>query len=136
MTEFEEYQQTGIRNPCNDVVLPKVEKKEIMILKPEHMKDYLAEADRRGVLPIFFLELCSGLRKGELVALLWSDLDVERRTISVSKQAVRVKGAASRSRRPRRRPRSAWNPFRRRRSNCSSRSMKSTPTTRICSPRR
>lgn len=44
------------------------------------------------MLPIFFLELCSGLRKGELVALLWSDLDVERRTISVSKQAVRVKG--------------------------------------------
>lgn len=85
-------EQLIIRNPCNDVVLPKVEKKEIMILKPEHMKDYLAEADRRGVLPIFFLELCSGLRKGELVALLWSDLDVERRTISVSKQAVRVKG--------------------------------------------
>ena len=85
-------EQLVIRNPCNDVVLPKVEKKEIMILKPEHMKDYLAEADRRGVLPIFFLELCSGLRKGELVALLWSDLDVERRTISVSKQAVRVKG--------------------------------------------
>ena len=85
-------EQLIIRNPCNDVVLPKVEKKEIMILKPEHMKDYLAEADRRGVLPIFFLELCSGLRKGELVALLWSDLDVERKTISVSKQAVRVKG--------------------------------------------
>ena len=81
-----------IRNPADDVVLPKVEKKEIMILKLEHMKDYLAEADRRGVLPIFFLELCSGLRKGELVALLWSDLDVERKTISVSKQAVRVKG--------------------------------------------
>ena len=85
-------EQLIIRNPCNDVVLPKVEKKEIMILKPEHMKDYLAEADRRGVLPIFFLELCSGLRKGELVALLWSNLDVERKTISVSKQAVRVKG--------------------------------------------
>ena len=85
-------EQLIIRNPCDDVVLPKVEKKEIMILKPEHMKAYLAEADRRGVLPIFFLELCSGLRKGELVALLWSDLDVERKTISVSKQAVRVKG--------------------------------------------
>ena len=41
---------------------------------------------------MMFLELCSGLRKGELVALLWSDLDVENKTISVSKQAVRVKG--------------------------------------------
>ena len=81
-----------LRNPCDNVVLPKNDKKEIKILKPEHMKAYLAEAERRGVLPIFFLELCSGLRKGELVALLWSDLDVKRGTISVSKQAVRVKG--------------------------------------------
>ena len=81
-----------LRNPCDNVVLPKNDKKEIKILKPEHMKAYLAEAERRGVLSIFFLELCSGLRKGELVALLWSDLDVKRGTISVSKQAVRVKG--------------------------------------------
>ena len=81
-----------VRNPCDKVVLPKVEKKEIKILKPEHMKEYLAEAERRGVLPLFFLELCSGLRKGELVALLWTDLDIEKRTISITKQAVRVKG--------------------------------------------
>ena len=85
-------EQLILRNPCNNVVLPKNEKKEIKILKPENIKDYLAEADHHGVLPMFFLELCSGLRKGELVALLWSDLDIERQTISISKQAVRVKG--------------------------------------------
>ena len=85
-------EQLILRNPCNNVVLPNNEKKEIKILKPENIKDYLAEADHHGVLPMFFLELCSGLRKGELVALLWSDLDVERQTISISKQAVRVKG--------------------------------------------
>ncbi len=50
---------------------------------------YLDEADRRHVLPMFYLELVSGLRKGELVALLWSDLDVANQTISVSKQATR-----------------------------------------------
>ena len=85
-------EQLILRNPCNNVVLPKNDKKEIKILKPEHIKEYLAEAEKHGVLPLFFLELCSGLRKGELVALLWSDLDVKQRTISVSKQAVRVKG--------------------------------------------
>ena len=46
-------------------------------------------ADQRGVLPMFYLELISGLRKGELVALQWSDLDIENKTISVSKQAGR-----------------------------------------------
>lgn len=38
---------------------------------------------------MFFLELVSGLRKGELTAHLWSDLDTENKTISVSKQYVR-----------------------------------------------
>lgn len=37
---------------------------------------------------MFYLELTTGLRKGELVALLWDDLDTEQRIISVSKQAA------------------------------------------------
>ena len=36
---------------------------------------------------MFYLELISGLRKGELVALQWTDLDEANCTISVSKQA-------------------------------------------------
>lgn len=79
-------------NPAEDIVLPKPEKAEMKTLKPEDLDAFLAEADRRGVLPMFFLELCTGLRKGELTALLWSDLDVERRTLSVSKSAAREKG--------------------------------------------
>ena len=59
------------------------------ILPPEQIKSYLTAAEQRGVLLMFYLELISGLRKGELVALQWSDLDVESKTISVSKQAGR-----------------------------------------------
>jgi integrase len=32
------------------------------------------------------LELTSGLRRGELLALLWEDLDVESRIITINKQ--------------------------------------------------
>ncbi len=85
-------EQLILRNPCDDVILPKVDRKEMKILKPESIKAYLEEADRRGVLPMMFLELCSGLRKGELIALLWTDLDIQNKTISISKQASRVKG--------------------------------------------
>lgn len=77
-----------LRNPTEDCIIPKLEKKEMKILHPEDMKAYLTAAERRGVLPMFYLELVSGVRKGELVALLWDDLDMERRTISVSKQAL------------------------------------------------
>lgn len=38
---------------------------------------------------MFYLELVSGLRKGELITLLWDDLDIQNRTISVSKQYIK-----------------------------------------------
>ena len=78
-----------LRNPTKDCIAPKIQKFEMQILQPEHIKDYLDAADKRGLLPMFYLELVSGLRKGELTALLWSDLDIQNRTISVSKQYVK-----------------------------------------------
>ena len=69
----------------NDI--PKIEKQEMKILHPDHISAYLNAAERRNALPMFYLELVSGLRKGELVALQWSDLDEANCTISVSKQA-------------------------------------------------
>ena len=89
-----------LRNPTEDCIVPKVEKTEMKILKPEDIGAYLKEADRRGVMAIFYLELCTGLRKGELTALLWEDLNVEAKTISVSKQAVGVKGGGVKITRP------------------------------------
>ncbi len=77
-----------LRNPTEDCIIPKIEKQEMRILHPEDMSAYLQAADKRGVLPMFYLELVSGVRKGELVALLWDDLDPASRTISVSKQAA------------------------------------------------
>ena len=45
-----------------------------------------------GVLPMFYLELSTGLRRGELVALLWSDLNLQTNTLTVSKSVSRGKG--------------------------------------------
>ncbi|MHA5218676.1 tyrosine-type recombinase/integrase [Dysosmobacter sp. Phy] len=71
-----------IRNPADSCVVPKAQHQE-------DLKAYLDAAERRGSLAMFYLELVSGIRKGELVALQWADLDVEQRTISVSKQATK-----------------------------------------------
>ena len=78
-----------LRNPTENCIAPKIQKFEMQILQPEHIKEYLNAANARGLLPMFYLELVSGLRKGELTALLWSDLDIQNRTISVSKQYVK-----------------------------------------------
>ena len=72
-----------LRNSTEDCIVPKPEKKEMHILHPEDISAYLKEAEKRGVLAMFFLELTTGLRKGELVALLWSDLDEQSMTLNV-----------------------------------------------------
>ena len=79
-------------NPCDNCRIPSKEKKEMTIIPPEKLGAYLREAETYGVLPIFFLELSSGLRRGELMALQWDDLNVEDRILSVSKQVTRVNG--------------------------------------------
>ena len=76
-----------LSNPTENCIIPKIEKQEMKILHPDHISAYLNAAERRNALPMFYLELVSGLRKGELIALQWSDLDEANCTISVSKQA-------------------------------------------------
>ena len=80
-------------NPIDGCKPPPKVKSEIKVMPPEKIGLYLKAADERGVLPMFFLELSSGLRRGELLALLWSDLDMKNLTISVTKQVAGRKGA-------------------------------------------
>ena len=80
-------------NPASGCSIPPKEKQEMKILPPEQIGRFLQEADKAGYLPMFFLELTSGLRRGEMLALLWTDVDTTNRTISVSKQVIRVNGA-------------------------------------------
>ena len=54
------------------------------VMTPLEMEDYLDAAERLGYLPMFMLALTSGIRQGELIALKWSDLDIESRTLTVA----------------------------------------------------
>ena len=81
-----------LTNPAQGCKLPQLEKKEMKILPQEEIGMYLAEAERRGLLAAFYLELTTGLRRGELLALQWTDLDVESKTLSVTKQVNRING--------------------------------------------
>ena len=82
-------QRLLIRNPAASCVVLKVHHQERKTLQSEDLKAYLDAAERRSVLAMFYLELVSGIRKGELVALQWEDLNVTEKTISVSKQATK-----------------------------------------------
>ena len=79
-------------NPAAECKLPPKEKKEMHTLSSEKISAYLAAAEEHGVLPMFYLELTTGLRRGELIALLWDDLDLEAQTLTISKSAGRING--------------------------------------------
>ena len=78
----------GIRNRITEWYLF-VEKKKMQIIPPEKIRDYLKAAEEWGVLPMFYLELSTGLRRGELVALLWSNLNLQTKTLTVAKSVSR-----------------------------------------------
>ena len=61
------------------------------IMTPLEMEDYLDAAERLGYLPMFMLALMSGLRQGELIALKWSDLDIENRTLTIAENRAVVR---------------------------------------------
>ena len=61
------------------------------IMTPLEMEDYLDAAERLGYLPMFMLALTTGLRQGELIALKWSDLDIESRTLTIAENRAVVR---------------------------------------------
>ena len=77
-------------NPCHICHIPPKEKQEKIIVPPEQIGRFLNAAEECGMLPFFYLELTSGLRRGEIIALHWDDLDREKRALSVSKQVTRT----------------------------------------------
>ncbi|HKX32352.1 MAG TPA: tyrosine-type recombinase/integrase [Blastocatellia bacterium] len=83
------------RNPAEMVELPKVEHKERRVLSPAEAARFLEACAEmpRGL--IFEFALLTGMRPEEYLAIQWSDLDVERRSVVVQRALVRHKGAWS-----------------------------------------
>ena len=81
-----------LANTAKGCRLPKLEKREMKILPDDKIGPYLAEEERRGLLAAFYLELTTGLRRGELMALQWDDLNFKTGVLNVNKQVYDVRG--------------------------------------------
>ena len=79
-------------NPCKKVQLPKEPPKEMQTLKAEQLSAFMNEARDSGWYELYYLEITTGLRLGEITALTWDDLDIKNKTISVNKQVQRING--------------------------------------------
>ena len=79
-------------NPCKAVALPKVEHKEMQTIPAEQLQAFLQEAKTTGVYEMYYIELATGLRRGELLGLKWTDIDWKNGIIKVRRQVARVDG--------------------------------------------
>ena len=80
------------RNPARGVALPKATQREMRVLNPDEARRFLdhALATRYGVL--FALALTTGLRPSEYLALRWTDIDWEKKTVTVVRTLVKGSG--------------------------------------------
>ena len=79
-------------NPAADCKLPPKKSKEMQILSREEMQRFLLQAKEEGCYELFLLELSTGLRRGEILALQWDDLNTETGELRITKQVTRVNG--------------------------------------------
>ena len=79
-------------NPAADCKLPGQALKDMNLLTREEMQRFLIQAKEEGYYELFLLELATGLRRGEVLALQWDDLDFETGALHVQRQVYRANG--------------------------------------------
>ena len=79
-------------NPADSCALPKVEHREMKTLTAEQLAAFFREARNSGVFEMYYLELVTGLRRGELLGLKWEDVNLNYATLTIRRQITRING--------------------------------------------
>lgn len=77
-------------NVCNQVTLPKRQKRKKQLLAKEQIIKLIEVANTHKMEAFIKLALMTGLRHGEMLALRWSDIDFETHILSVVHNLARV----------------------------------------------
>ena len=80
------------RNPADGCRLPSAKAREMQVLTPEEIQRLLIQAKEDNCFELLLLELSTGLRRGEICALQWGDLNLRTGELRVERQVHRVKG--------------------------------------------
>ena len=87
-----EHREMIVADPTEGCALPKLEHREMKTLPVEQLTSFLREAKDSGVFEMYYVELATGLRRGELLGLKWEDIDLEKGNLRVKRQVSRING--------------------------------------------
>ena len=80
------------RNPADGCRLPPAKAREMQVLSPEEIQRLLIQAKEDCCFELLLLELSTGLRRGEICALQWDDLNFRTGELRVERQVHRARG--------------------------------------------
>jgi integrase len=72
------------KNVASNVTPPRWKPREMEVWSDDEARRFLAVADQSAYGPIWLLALSKGLRKGELLGVRWSDVDLDRGTLRIA----------------------------------------------------
>lgn len=78
-------------NVCENVVLPRKQPKRIRVLNEDEQTKLIAALKDNYIGRGLLFALYTGMRRGEVLALKWSDYDKNEKTISITKALSRVR---------------------------------------------
>ena len=81
-----------LKNPAANCKVPATHPREMSVLTGEEIQRLLIQAKEDGCYELLLLELSTGLRRGEILALQWDDLDFQTGALRVERQVQRIKG--------------------------------------------
>ena len=77
--------ETLSRNVASVIRPPNVEAQEVEILSANEIGVVLAKLEGHALHPIVALALATGMRRGELLALRWEDVDLDRAKVRIER---------------------------------------------------
>lgn len=78
-------------NPAVGCKLPPKKAREMQVLTQNEIIRFLHQAKEEGCYELFLLELGTGMRRGEILALKWSDLDFTTGELRIERQVYIIK---------------------------------------------
>lgn len=77
-------------NPARGCVLPKLSKRELIVMDDAEVKMFVDEFRKSKLFPVFMLYLLTGMRHNELDSITWDCVDFDKKRIYIYRQIDRI----------------------------------------------